>query len=267
MVSESISQREGIPTSHTRSQFEFLSLKSEIWQSVIRAIETAIPDYDFVNEKVSLGLAQKTRNFAVGQLRLKNGMLVLDAGIGPGTMSETILAENNDLSIVGFDASTVLLNAARERLMSHSDVHVHFVRGTFEALPFRSSCFPRVVSAFAFRDARDRSVAIYEFYRVVAGGGIFAIVDLGKPEDRFRRALISIHVRFMVPLISRLSMSRAVGGNPWRMIFPTYRGLARNKELVAYLREYFSDVSIAQFALGGMIVVLARKGESAGNLH
>jgi demethylmenaquinone methyltransferase/2-methoxy-6-polyprenyl-1,4-benzoquinol methylase len=236
-----------------------LSLKSELWQSVIRAIETAIPDYDFVNEKVSLGLAQKTRNFAVGQLSLENGMLVLDAGIGPGTMSGTILRRNNDLTIVGIDASTVLLRAARDRLRADYEAHVHLVRGAFEALPFRNSSFPRVVSAFAFRDARDRSVAIDEFYRVVTDGGIFGIVDLGKPENRFRRALISIHVRFLVPLISRLSMAHAVSSNPWRMIFPTYRALAKNRELVSHLGEHFTKVNTTQFALGGVIVVLARK--------
>ena len=33
--------------------FESLSLGSEVWHSVIRAIEEAIPEYDFVNEKVT----------------------------------------------------------------------------------------------------------------------------------------------------------------------------------------------------------------------
>ncbi len=230
---------------------------------MIRAIETSIPDYDSVNEKVSLGLAQKIRNFTVGKLALEAGMFILDAGIGPGTMSETILGQSHDLTIVGFDASTVLLRAARQRLKDRYVDQVHFVRGAFEALPFRSSSFPRIVSAFAFRDARDRSNAIDEFHRVVEEGGVFAIVDLGKPENHFRRALITAHIRFLVPLISRLTMSQPVGGNPWRMILPTYRALASNSELVKNLSKSFSNVSIIQFAWGGMIVVLARKGQFA----
>ncbi len=226
---------------------------------MIRAIETSIPDYDSVNEKVSLGLAQKIRNFTVAKLALEKGMLILDAGIGPGTMAETILGQNHDLILVGFDASTVLLNAARQRLKPSYAYQVHFVQGAFEALPFRNNSFPRIVSAFAFRDARDRGVAIDEFHRVAEEDGLFAIVDLGKPENRFKRVLITAHIRFVVPLISRLTVSHAIGGNPWRMIFPTYRALASNSELTKILSEYFGNVSIIEFAWGGMILVLARR--------
>jgi len=236
-----------------------LSLKRELWRSVIQAIESSIPEYDFVNERVSLGRAQKTRNYAASHLKLENGMLVLDAGIGPGTMTETILRENKGLTVVGLDASTLLLRAARERLGLYDD-RVHFVQGTFEALPFRDDCFHRIVSAYAFRDARSRTDAIREFYRASATNGIFAIVDLGKPENRFKRALISIHVRYLVPLISRLSKSRAIDGNPWRVIFPTYQALGSNKELVINLNACFNDVKITEFALGGLIVIFATKG-------
>jgi demethylmenaquinone methyltransferase/2-methoxy-6-polyprenyl-1,4-benzoquinol methylase len=235
-----------------------LSLKGELWRSVIQAIESSIPEYDFVNERVSLGRAQKTRNYAANHLKLENGTLVLDGGIGPGTMSATILRENKGLTVVGLDASTVLLRAARERLELYSD-RVYFVQGTFEALPFRDDCFHRIVSAYAFRDARSRTVAIGEFQRVSAVKGIFTIVDLGKPENRIKRALISIYVRYLVPLISRLSKSCAIDGNPWCAIFPTYQALGSNKELVSNLSTCFNSVEITEFALGGLIVIFATK--------
>jgi demethylmenaquinone methyltransferase/2-methoxy-6-polyprenyl-1,4-benzoquinol methylase len=226
---------------------------------VIRAIETAIPEYDLVNEKVSLGRAQKARNYAAHELRLRNGMLILDAGIGPGTMSEAIIGKAPDLTVVGLDASTDLLGAARERLrLSYGD-RLHLGRGVFEALPFREKCLSRIVSAYAFRDARNRNTAIDEFYRASGEKGIFAIVDLGKPVNRFRQALISIYVHYLTPLIARLSMSDAINGNPWRMIFPTYQALGSNRELVKSLAQRFSDVNITEFALGGMIVILARR--------
>ena len=238
-----------------------MSLKGEFWRSVIQAIESSIPEYDFVNERVSLGRAQKTRNYAASHLKLEHGMLVLDAGIGPGTMSATILREEKDVTVVGLDASTVLLRAARERLEPYGD-RVYFVQGTFEALPFRDDCFQRLVSTYAFRDARSRPLAIREFHRVSAAKGIFSIVDLGKPENRIKRALISIHVRYLVPLISGLSKSRAIDGNPWRAIFPTYQALGSNRELVSNLSTCFNSIEIAEFALGGLIVIFATKGES-----
>ena len=236
-----------------------MSLSSEVWYSVIRAIEKAIPEYDSVNEKVTLGRAQKVRDYAATELQLGNAKLILDAGIGPGTMTQTIMTKAADLTVVGLDASIELLRAARDRLgLSHGG-RLHLVRAVFEALPFKENCFPRIVSAYAFRDARNRSIAIDEFYRASGEKGIFAIVDLGKPVNRFKRAVISIHVRYLTPLIARLSMSAAIQGNPWRMIFPTYRGLGTNGELVKALAKRFSNVNIKEFALGGMIVVLSSK--------
>jgi ubiquinone/menaquinone biosynthesis C-methylase UbiE len=237
-----------------------LSLESQVWRSVIRAIEAAIPEYDAVNNKVSLGLAQKARDYAVHEFELKDEMRILDAGIGPGTMSETILRKNPGLTIVGLDASVDLLRAARERLGSTYGDDLHLVLGVFESLPFAVKSFAGIVSAFAFRDARNRRVAIDEFYRVCAEDGIFAVVDLGKPENRLKRALISIWVHYLTPIIARVSMSGNIPGNPWRLIFPTYQALGSNREVVSALGKRFSRVIITEFALGGMIVVLAFKG-------
>jgi demethylmenaquinone methyltransferase/2-methoxy-6-polyprenyl-1,4-benzoquinol methylase len=236
-----------------------LSLKSEAWQSVIQAIEKAIPEYDFVNQIVSLGRAQDTRNYAAQNLDLKEGMLILDAGIGPGSMSRTILQRASGLTIVGLDASTRLLGAAREMLGTGHNDRLHLIRGVFEALPFREKSFSTIVSAYAFRDARNRIVAIDEFYRVGFENSIFAIVDLGKPENRLKRTLIAIYVRIVMPAIARLVMSGSIVGNPWRMIFPTYQALGSNHELVEVLSKRFNHVTLREFLLGGAIVIFARK--------
>ena len=230
-----------------------------MWRSVIRAIEAAIPEYDLVNEKVSLGLAQKARDHAVHELELKEEMRILDAGIGPGTMSQTILRENSGLTIVGLDASIDLLHAAWERLGSTYGDNLHLVQGVFESLPFAEKSFSRIISAFAFRDARNRTVAIDEFHRVSTEDGVFAVVDLGKPVNLFKRVLVSIWVHYVTPIIARASMQGTIQGNPWRLIFSTYQALGSNREVVSSLGKRFSRVRITEFALGGMIVILAFK--------
>jgi len=236
-----------------------LSLRSELWKDVVRAIEAAIPEYDLVNEKVSLGQAQKARKYAVEQLSLPEEKLVLDAGVGPGTMSELLLSNQNKIIIVGLDASVKLLEAAQRRFSERHSERVHLVRGVFEALPFRDGCFQRLVSAYAFRDSRDRETAIAEFSRVSSERGIFAIVDLGKPDSPVKRLPITIYVRFFIPLIAWWSKSRAVEGNPWRMIFPTYQALVTNSTLISSLRKCFVSVKIREWSLGGVIVVIAQK--------
>ena len=233
-------------------------MKNDVWNAVIHAIETSIPEYDKVNEKVSLGRALKIREYAVDQLALSEGMTVLDAGIGPGTMSEVLLSKCNGLTVLGLDASTTLLGAARERFKSSRNAEVHLIRAVFEAVPVRDGSVNRIVSAYAFRDARDRDGAIDEFHRVLLSDGSFAIIDLGKPDKLVKRAFVTLYIEYLMPLIARFSKSNRIRGNPWRMIVPTYQLLVTNRELVQSLSKRFGDVRILEFSLGGLIIVLAR---------
>lgn len=234
-----------------------MSIRPELWREVIKAIEDAIPEYDAINEKVSLGLAQKARHYALDQLMLREGMMVLDAGIGPGTMTDLIITNTDNLTIVGLDASRILLRAAAERLKARGKSDLHLIRGAFEALPFRDRSFDRIVSTYAFRDARNKADAIGEFSRVTASDGRFVIADLGKPENPLKRVMISFHVKILLPLIAALSKSESIKGNPWRMIAPTYDGLGTNREVFESLRTQFGKVKIIELALGGVVVATA----------
>lgn len=236
-----------------------MSMKMELWQAVIRAIEAAIPEYDAVNEKVSLSRAMKARRFAADKLELREGMTVLDAGIGPGSMSEVVLSMSNGVTVIGLDASVKLLHAARTRLRLSYNDQLHLVRRAFEALPFKDGSISKIVSAYAFRDSRNRTAATEEFYRVSAADGAFALIDLGKPESILKRAFITTYVRYFMPLIACLSKSNRIHGNPWQMIFPTYELLETNHNLVQSLRTRFAEVRIWEFSLGGLIVILAQK--------
>ena len=237
-------------------------MKTELWKSVIHAIEVAIPEYDEVNDKVSLGQAMKAREYAADQLKFKEGMTVLDAGIGPGTMSQVILSRSSGLTIIGLDASVQLLHAARERFRSRA-VEIHLVRATFEAVPVKDGSISRIVSAYAFRDSRNLDSAIDEFHRILVSDGSFGIVDLGKPDGAFKRGFITVYVRYFMPLIAHFSKSARIRGNPWRMIFPTYQQLLTNRELEQSLRRRFGSVKIWEFLLGGVVVVSAQRGPLA----
>jgi demethylmenaquinone methyltransferase/2-methoxy-6-polyprenyl-1,4-benzoquinol methylase len=231
---------------------------------VIHAIEVAIPEYDRVNDRVSLGQAMKAREYAADRLKLKEGMTVLDAGIGPGTMSEVILSRNSALTIIGLDASIQLLHAARERFRSRS-MEIHFVRATFEAVPVRDGSINRIVSAYAFRDSRNLDSAIDEFQRILVLDGSFGIVDLGKPDNALKRSFITVYIRYFMPLIAHFSKSDRIRGNPWRMIFPTYQLLLTNAELEQTLLTRFAKVQIWEFLLGGVVVVFAQRGPLAAS--
>ena len=103
-----------------------------------------------------------------------------------------------------------------------------------------------------------REGAIDEFRRVLTFDGSFAIIDLGKPNELLKRALVTLYIEHLMPLVARFSKSSRIRGNPWRMIVPTYQLLSTNRELMQSLKKRFDDVRISEFSMGGLIVVLAR---------
>ncbi len=225
---------------------------------MVHAIEGAIPEYDAVNEKVSLGRAQWARRHLVERLQVKEEALVLDLGIGPGTMSEVLLRETPTPYLVGLDASRKLLDAASDRLRQFSS-RTGFVRGIFEAQPFKDACFDRIVSAYAFRDAIDRDTAIRETARVTSEGGVFGIVDFGKPDSVIKRLFVTMYVKYFLVMISRFSKSKRILGNPWVMIYPTYKLLGKNKDVAEALGKWFSHVQLLEFSLGGLVLILSNQ--------
>ena len=111
-------------------------LSIEVWRKVVIAIEDSIPLYDQVNNTISLGKAQVARSFALERLELKNGMCVLDSGIGPGPTSKLILSAIRPGLLVGLDGSVKQLQTAKENLS-----HLHRWQASRCSRDFRISPF------------------------------------------------------------------------------------------------------------------------------
>ena len=174
------------------------------WRTLISSIEDAAPFYDSVNEIISFGRASRVRTYAAREL-LENGrpQLILDSGAGPGNMSAILLERDADAHVVALDYSIQFLETCRKRLTTYRD-RVHFVRGCFEDLPFKSSSFDAAVTAYALRNCPDLDQAIVEYARSIKKGGCLAVAELAKPDNMIKRSFAVIYVRFVAPLIAKL---------------------------------------------------------------
>lgn len=232
-----------------------------MWRKVIASIEDALPLYDEVNEVVSMGRASEARYYAAQNIVNSNARLILDAGIGPGTMSSAILNRSADVDIVGLDYSVKLLSAGRLNLARDKN-RTHFVRGCFEGLPFRSGVFDSTVTAFALRDSTDLGEAIGEIARSLRGGGRFVIVDLAKPDDLVKRLFASIYVNYIMPMIAKVRIWRRMKGNPWRTIAPTYANLPPDRKFRKMLETRFRPMEEAKYLAGGLAVIVLQPAPS-----
>ena len=219
------------------------------WRSVVRAIEDALPIYESTSELISLGLAGALRRRAVAFLRSHRREWVLDSGAGPGVSSRMLL-EDGFQNVVGVDPSVKLLRFARSTL----GVRFRPIVRVAENLPFRPGSLGAVITCFALRDVASLSRSLDEFAQATRRGGALAVVDIGKPDSTFWRALIGFYVSHVMPVLARFSIRGRTPGNPFKMIIPTWKKLQTNKRLSDLIEQSFGPCALKGFFLGGLVV-------------
>lgn len=224
---------------------------SRDWSKIVTVLEKLIPVYDRGNHFISFGRDVAYRKESING-HIFPSDLVLDAGCGPGNMSEIALDFANGIrGLIFLDASKSMLTVAKNRLMS---VKPSAVVGLFESLPFRNGTFDVVMLGFSIRDAKNTGRAVSEFHRVLkSNGGRLIIVDLGKPDNILARCIIGGYWKFFVLLLAYLAISRL--GLLYSALHITYWRLLRNSEFRSLLQSYFSKVNF-KTKMAGMVVII-----------
>ncbi|KSU67666.1 class I SAM-dependent methyltransferase [Arthrobacter sp. NIO-1057] len=94
------------------------------------------------------------------------GRRILDIGCGAGPLTEQLLRRGAQVS--GFDASTAMIDLARERLGTQADLKVARLG---EALPYPNDSFDDAVASLVFHYLPDWTLALSEVRRVLKPGG------------------------------------------------------------------------------------------------
>ncbi|MFD0364260.1 class I SAM-dependent methyltransferase [Nocardia sp. GCM10030253] len=118
----------------------------------------------------------------IAQLAVSGAKRIADVGCGTGILASRIAADLTPEAIYGCDASAGMLKQARFR----SD-RVQWRNRQAEDLGFPDDAVDAVVSTHAFHFF-DHQAALAEFHRILAPGGLLAIV-LNNPTSRFARVL------------------------------------------------------------------------------
>ncbi|MEM3619471.1 MAG: methyltransferase domain-containing protein, partial [Candidatus Korarchaeum sp.] len=111
-------------------------LGPEEWNRVIEALERTVRKYELVNRVISLGYSGRMRKRLAEMALLEDGIVVLDAGCGPGLMSELLLSRLRRAKLYCLDPLPSMLKAAFDRLkFLKGDFSLNFIEGTFERIP------------------------------------------------------------------------------------------------------------------------------------
>lgn len=225
-----------------------------VWREVEDALEAIIEDYERVNHVISLFQDDRARLRGLEKMGSQEGV-VLELGCGPGNFT-SMLRPRVDGFIVCLDYSDKMIHVARAR---NDDRDLGFVRGIFEALPFRRNTSSLVAAAFALRDSTDKAKALSEVRHALRDGGKLLVIDIGKPNHPLVRGFFTLFMRHIVPILGGLASGYGYR-NPWSMLHETYRLLPVNRCLRVMLRRILGYSELEELGLGGLVVAVAKKG-------
>lgn len=229
-------------------------LGNHYWTEVMEVLRAVIPVYDKVNRVISLGKDEKYRLKGI-RGRVRPGNIILDAGSGYGNMSRLALAEaGDDATVIMYDPLLEMLaNAKNYMLGSQAALY----SGIFECMPFREGIFDVVLCGYSLRDSIDLQQAIAEMHRVLKNDGRLVIIDLGKPDNRILRGMVSIYLKYFLEIFAYLAAGNS--GLKFKTLYGTYVRWPKNSELEYMLREKFSYVQFDRGLMGGAVIIAAYK--------
>ncbi len=224
-----------------------------IWEEVIEALDSIIDDYERVNHLISFYQDDKARVKGLEKASPLHGV-ALELGSGPGNYS-SMIQEHIDGQLVCLDFSDKMHSRARER---NRELNHHYIRGIFEALPFRTEAIGFITAAYALRDSLDKETSFSEVHRVLDEGGKFLLIDIGKPDNFILRGGMSTYMRLMVPLIGAVA-GGSRSNNPWSILFDTFKLLPTNNNLLTMVTRIFGFAEMNELSLGGLIILVSEK--------
>lgn len=167
--------------------------------AVRRMFDGIAPSYDRFNRWASLGLDEGWRRAAVARLQFAEGARVLDVATGTGDLA--FAAERAGARVVGCDFAAAMIEIAARKGRS-PDSRSAFQVASAGDLPYASSTFAGVVSAFAMRNVRPiLGPVLREMHRVIEPGGRVVILEFTEPTWAPLRWGHRLYTRALVPRI------------------------------------------------------------------
>jgi demethylmenaquinone methyltransferase / 2-methoxy-6-polyprenyl-1,4-benzoquinol methylase len=176
----------------------------------VREMFTSIaPRYDLLNHVLSFNIdrlwwRRTARSF--GELLARPDVRILDLCCGTGDMTFALRrqAGKSSARIVGADFSHAMLQrAAAKSAASANGSAPRWIEADALNLPFPTSHFDLVTSAFGFRNLANYDVGLREIFRVLRPGGECGILDFGEPKGLMGR-LYRIYFKEVLPRVGTM---------------------------------------------------------------
>jgi demethylmenaquinone methyltransferase/2-methoxy-6-polyprenyl-1,4-benzoquinol methylase len=156
--------------------------------------------YDLANRIFSLGSGGWYRRACLHWAGLRPRMQAVDIAVGTGLLAREMIDLTGDQhAVIGLDVSEAMLAIARTRLQ------IPLIQAAAEALPLASASADFVALGYALRHITDIGAALREALRILRPGGTILLLEISAPRHKFARALASLYIGRIIPLMSLLT--------------------------------------------------------------
>lgn len=161
-------------------------------------------DYDRVERTMAFGTGSWYRRKALREAGLRQGMDVVDVGVGTGLVArEAAAIVGPHATVTGVDPSAGMIAHAKV------PANVRLLIGTAAHLPLADESADFITLGFALRHVEDLASVFAEFHRVLRPNGRICVLEITQPQARWARTILKMYMRRVVPwLAARVSQHR-----------------------------------------------------------
>ncbi|HVZ06663.1 class I SAM-dependent methyltransferase [Rhodopila sp.] len=165
----------------TTVDFGFRSVRRAEKAGLVRAVfDSVAPNYDRMNDLMSLGVHRVWKQVFVSDLRPSAGDTLLDLAGGTGDITFGWLRRGGGPVILS-DINLSMLSVGRERAIERGFIgDLSLLVANAEQLPLPDRCVDRVSIAFGLRNCTDKSAVLREARRVLRPGGRFLCLEFSR---------------------------------------------------------------------------------------
>lgn len=165
--------------------------------------------YDFLNRLLSLGLDQGWRKCLADLVfpteSEAGGKKVLDLAAGTLDVALALRRRYPGVKVLAMDFCPPMLVRGQSKIVGENTGKVLLSAADARFLPLPDGSVDGITMAFGIRNIAPRSAAFAEMLRVLVPGGRACILEFGTGRNRIWLGVYNFYLRYILPLIGRLS--------------------------------------------------------------
>ena len=190
-----------------KTHFGFQEVDEQQKQSLVGDVFRAVaPNYDVMNDAMSLGVHRAWKWFAVAQSGVREGHKVLDLAAGSADLSIKFAKKVGDQGMVFVtDINAAMLEEGRRRMADAGIAgNVEFCLVNAEKLPFPDNFFDCITISFGLRNVTHKDQALAEMRRCVKPGGRVLVLEFSHPTNQTFSKIYDAYSFNVIPMLGEI---------------------------------------------------------------